>query len=465
LLHFHPQPLCWANDLVCCLPDSDPSGERLSTHPNHIDTFLDYISEADTIAPSRLNVSNRASRWSVEALRGQRLVRGLSPEPEWKPNRGFEGHQYAAPWGASTSTAFSSLPNIAPEAGRSQWGEERQEYGDPPATAISSSSSGSAGVLTELGELSRISGDPRMMRSFSPPHHHDEHDALFPPTSPSRRVVQVEPPTYDEATDHLAAWYDHQGDRGYFGEPHLHHPHHIAYDVHPHLRTHHPARPLPALPNRERERRHDGPTSPLESELVHLNRTRSRGVPSPLSPPLSHHQHSMKHPAVLPAAASEYTKEARPASRLSITRYPTTTGHNQDRVLSEPFHAGEHHHPDDRYAVEEAEEGLEENDYLTYRQPPGTGMYRPRSRSGSGTLTVDAAAADTSRAPVVIASASAPSSMQGDPEEYMIDVEPGETQTQTQLKPRLSKIERALLRRALGGLKAESPQQLQLERS
>jgi hypothetical protein len=327
--------------------------------------------------------------------------------------------------------AIATSPNISPEAGRSRWEEQRQSPRDSSGSVIQLSPPSSAGVLTELGEFARASQDSRVMRSFS--HSSSERHLSF----------TVPPPPYDEATDSLAPLHG-QRSRLQFDE-HIH-PHHAAYDTPLHRQT---SRPLPAIP-----RRYDGRTTPMESAYFDHNLFREGR-----SPML--HQQSMKKSAVTIAGASEYTKE-RPDSRLSTTRHTGKSPYRQDLSSSKPFHTSERHpesgerpHPhvldNENDMTPPQSFGRSQERSVTQTVDPMRGR---TSRTEPSTPNHTADTPPASRAPVV--TTSVPSltlpvtAIQA--ESDLID---GSQETQPK---KLSKMERALLRRAVVGMKVDNPQ-------
>jgi hypothetical protein len=210
----------------------------------------------------------------------------------------------------STRPISTALPNISPEASRLRREEQRQSTLDSLGSAVQSSRPNSAGIL---GEFPHTSRDPHAMLSSSS-------------SSPDQHFLStVPPPSYDEATDTLGPMHSPRN-RFQFDGPHVD-PHHATYDAPLHQGTYQTSRSLPAIP-----RRYDGRATPMSS--AYLDHTRS--MEGHL-----HGQLSMKKSAVAisgaSASASECNKE-RPNSRLSTTQYTKQSLYCHDPASSESFH-------------------------------------------------------------------------------------------------------------------------------
>ena len=437
------------------LPDSDPSvSDRLSIHTDltgaSLDYTLDYASDTGTYAPPRTHVGDRTSRWSFEPPSSQGVSKRSSLDSRRVDNGGFERHQYPAPLEVSTSTGLvgrrttaTTPPNIPPEAGRSRQEEQGQSLQDPLGSVMQSSRPSSAGALKEFGEFARTSRGLHVIRSSSPSDS-DHHSSPIVP-----------PPSYDEATDSLGQLH---GPRNRFQYDVHVDAHHTTYAGPPHQGTYQSLRPLPTIP-----RRYDGRTTPMES--AYLGHTR----PVEGHVPWSHH-HSMKKPAVAVSEAPEYTTE-RPNSRLSTTQHTKKPLYHQEPASSNSFHRLEPH----------LEGGEQPNPHVFETETDTTPCESlARYHKRSVTPTVDSTRAHTprsepsmlddiptsSRAPAV--TTSIPSS----PLEVQLPLTPTlplpattmqaesdhiEGSQETQPK-QLSKIERALLRRAVVGMKVDNSQ-------
>jgi len=418
--------------------DSDPSVvERLSAHNDHTDATLDYSSDADTYIPPRPHVGSRASRWSLEPLPDQEVPSRSSLESGWTVIGGLERHQYPTPMEGSTYTGLggmrgiaTALPDFSPEAGRSRREEQRQSPRNYSGSVMQSSRPRSAGILTELGEFARTSRDHRVMRSFSS----SGSDQHFYSTIP--------PPSYHEATDSLVPVHG-QRHRLQFGEPHVD-AQHAAYDAPLHQETYQTSRPLPAIP-----RRYDERTTPMDSTYLDHIRSREGQL-------LFLHRQSMKKPAVAISAASECTKE-RPN-----TPYTQKSLYCQDPASSEAFDTREY----DLEDIERPESHVLDNEnyiapyqsserYHNRSVTPTVDPTRDRTSQTEPSMPTHTADTPVDTRPAVVTT-SVPSlplratTMQAEP-----DLIEASQATQTK---QLSKIERALLRRAAVNTKADSPQ-------
>ncbi len=332
----------------------------------------------------------------------------------------------------------TTLPNIAPEAGRLRQEEERQSLQGPSGSVMQSPRPSPAGVLTELGEFARTSPDPRVICPSSP----SDSDQHFSPTAP--------PPSYDEAIDSLGRSLG-QGNRLQYDVPHVG-SHHATYGAPVHQGIYQGSRAFPTMPHR-----YNGRTTPMES--AYLGHTRPVEGHSPWL-----HQQSMEKSAVTIAGASEYTTE-RPNISLPTTQHTKIPLCHQDPASSKPFHRLELH-------LEGGEQSfphiLENDNDITPRE--AVARYHQRS----ATPTVDPTRAHTprneppmpnyldntptsSRAPVV--TTHVPSSPLLMPLPLPATAMQAESEGSKETPPKqLSKMERALLRRAVVGMKVDNPQ-------